>query len=102
MAVIGQFLGPAVPPGFVAQPFNCPAGSDFDKSREVGMCVGPGYGPMYTTEADGTRTYYNLDGSVGGQDRPGAPPKSVIGGIPDMYLIVGAAILMLLLLGRRR
>jgi hypothetical protein len=79
--------GPALPPGFVPPPFNCPAGSDFTKSQEVGMCVGPAYDPIYSQAvAGGQRVYYNLDGSVAGMDTGKTGTGSGLGISPAILL----------------
>lgn len=101
MAMFG--MGQSLPPGYVSQPFDCPEGSDFDKSQEVGMCVGAGYGAMLTTDAQGRQYVYDLGGVKSLVEGSGKPKAvSMIPGVPDMYLIAGAAILALLVLGRRR
>ena len=87
---LGRVQGAATPPAGSAGAFNCPEGSDYAKSQEVDMCVGPDYGPMFTAGAGGTRTYYNLDGSVGGVDSGKPKPKEWIPGIPNMA-VVGVA-----------
>lgn len=95
-----QPYGPALPPGYVAQPFNCPPESDFAASQVTGMCVAADYSPVYrTSAASGARTYYNLDGSIGGVE----PRKPAAAGIPDQYLYIGIGVLGLILLmkGRR-
>jgi hypothetical protein len=105
MAMIGVgLIGPETPPGFTAQPFNCPAGSDYTKSQEVGMCVGPAYDPIYSQiTTGGVRTYYDLTGAAVGQDKPAAPAESLIPGIADAYLYAaGAALALVLLLKVRK
>ena len=89
--------------------FLCPSGADVWKSREVGMCVGPTYGPIVTGEAGGAQYVYDLDGvpslvEGSGQSRPQPKPKTLIPGVPDMYLYIGGAALaaMVMLGGRRR
>lgn len=103
---LGMFppLGPEPPPGFTSPPFDCPEGSDFDKSQEVGMCVGGEYDPIYSQATPGgVRTYYNLDGSAAGMDKPPAVRKTLIPGISDTYVYVGVGVLgLMLLMGRRR
>ncbi len=85
-----------------APPFNCPAGSDFNKSQEVGMCVGADYSPIYS-EYGGVRSYYDLTGAVTGQEQSPVPVKTLIPGIANVYVYAGAGVLaLLLLLGRRR
>jgi hypothetical protein len=96
-------VGPNPPPEFIPRPFNCPEGSDFDKSQEVGMCVGPDYDPIYSQATPGgVRTYYDLTGAAAGQYKPGAAAKSLLPGIPDTYIYVGAGAALLLALMRRR
>jgi hypothetical protein len=102
-AVSIQPYGPAVPLDYVAQPFNCPPGSDFDKSQEVGMCVGVDYSPIAITAGSGAKVYYDLTGQVGGVE-----PKKTAS--TDWILIAGVGLGMVLLInlisvrqiGRRR
>ena len=85
-------------------PIKCPAGSDYLKSVELGMCVGPGYGAMLTTDAKGQQYVYDLGGTKSLVEGSGKP-KSIIPGVPDMYLyIVGGALLVIVMSagGRRR
>lgn len=88
--------GPAVPPGYAAQPFNCPPGSDFAKSQEVGMCVGADYGPIARTTADGTRVYYDLTGAIGGTEPAAGTGAEWLPGIPNA-VVLGALGLLLVL-----
>ena len=82
--------------------FNCPSGADVLKSREVGMCVGPTYGPIVTGESGGQQYVYDLDG-VPHLVEGSAKPKSLIPGVPNSYLYGGLALLALFVLtGRRR
>lgn len=85
-------------------PIKCPQGSDYVKSVEMGMCVGPGYGAMITTDASGRQYVYDLGGNKSLVEGSGEPKaKSLVPGVPDTYLALGAAVLgLLLLLGRRR
>jgi hypothetical protein len=94
-----QPYGPTVPLDYVAQPFNCPPGSDFTASREVGMCVAADYSPIYQTSAvSGAKTYYNLDGTIGGVE----PKQQAVTGVPDQYLYIGAGVLIIILLTKGR
>lgn len=82
--------------------FLCPSGADVWKSREVGMCVGPSYGPIITGEPGGAQYVYDLDGVPSLVEGSGKP-KTMIKGVPDMVLYVGgAALLALVVLGSRR
>ena len=85
-------------------PIKCPTGSDYVKSVEMGMCVGPGYGAMLTTDAKGQQYVYDLGGTKSLVEGSGKPKStSLIPGVPDTYLIIGAVVLgFMLLLGRRR
>jgi hypothetical protein len=96
-AVSMQPYGPAVPLDYVAQPFNCPPGSDFAASQEVGMCVGADYTPIAITAGSGAKVYYDLTGQVGGVE----PKKQADAGVPSQYLYIGAGALALMLLARR-
>jgi len=90
-----QPFGPVVPLDYVAQPFNCPAGSDFAASQRVGMCVAADFSPIYSQAAEGgAKTYYNLDGSVGGTE-PGAAAQW-LPGVPNA-LVLGALGLLLVM-----
>lgn len=67
------------------------------------MCVGGAYDPVYSqVAAGGWRTYYNLDGSVAGMDKPPAVRKTLIPGISDTYIYVGVGVLLLVLMRGRR
>lgn len=97
MALSIQPYGPAVPLDYVAQPFNCPPESDFTKSQEVGMCVGPDYSPVYHTSAGGVKTYYDLTGAVAGVEPqvvaewlPGIP-NAVVLGVVGLLLVMKLA-----------
>lgn len=95
MLGIGAATDVALPPGYAPQPFNCPPGSDFGKSQEVGMCVGADYGPIAQTSASGTRVYYDLTGAIAGTE-PAAGADEWIKGIPNA-IVLGALGLLLVL-----
>lgn len=103
MSMFNTGMGQALPPGFVSQPFDCPAGSDFAKSQEVGMCVAGDYSPMYSQAGPGSpRTYYDLTGAVAGMDMPPVAARTLIPGISNTYIYAALGVVAVMLLARRR
>ena len=102
MTLTAQPYGPAMPLDYTAQPFNCPPGSDFAKSQEVGMCVGADYGPVARTAADGTRVYYDLTGAIGGTEpaASGAPDKEWVAGVPNAVILGIVGLVLVVKLAR--
>lgn len=99
-----QPYGPAVPLDYVAQPFNCPPGSDFAASQEVGMCVKADYSPVYLLSQGSAKVYYDLTGQVTGVEPKvtgTCPAGTLIPCVPDMMLYAGAALALVLTLRRR-
>jgi hypothetical protein len=93
------------PPGFTPPDFDCPKGSDFAMSQEVGMCVAADASPVYSQVVPGgPRTFYNLDGSVAGMDSGGGGAgaaskfdlKKMFSGIPNYMIYVGGGLLALI------
>ena len=83
-------VGPELPTGYAARPFNCPEGSDFDASQRMGMCVGPDYGAIVTGEFGGAQYVYDLQGVrslVAGTGKPPAKDANWIPGIPNIAVI---------------
>jgi hypothetical protein len=98
---LGQSKNVPLPPGFTPQPFDCPAGSDFAASQEVGMCVGADYTPIGIRATPGANTvYYDLTGAVAGVEPPKAVSKDWLPGVPN-FVVVGALGLLLLMRARR-
>ena len=96
-----QPFGPVVPLDHTAQPYNCPAGSDFADSQRMGMCVDSESNPVYSqSSATGKTMYYALDGSAWEVDPLVAGDKardtSWIPGIPNT-LVLGALGLLLVM-----
>lgn len=104
MTLAIQPYGPAVPPDYVAQPFNCPPGSDFAKSQEVGMCVAADYSPIARAAADGTKVYYDLTGRVAGTEPGGTGPAADagewIGGVPNAAVLGVLGLLLVMKLAK--
>jgi len=102
--VAPRVFGPELPPGFVAAPFNCPPGSNFDASQRIGMCVDAASNPIYSRGGGGMWSYYALDGSSWEVDPiTGAPkPKSLIPGIDNLYVYAAAGVLALMLFMKAR
>lgn len=98
-------LGPALPPGMEPKPFNCPEGSEYYASQQVGMCVAADFSPVYSQATpNGPKTYYNLDGSVAGAEpgRAGCPVGTIIPCVKNAYLYLGVGFFLVLLMKGRR
>lgn len=96
----------AAAPGFTAQQFNCPSGSDFAASQEVGMCVDAAYNPVGVRATGGSITYYNLDGTLAGTAGAASAldftKDKLIKGVPDWVVYSVGAFFLLMIMGRRR
>ena len=109
---LGRVQGAATPPagsGGSGGAFNCPEGSDYAKSREVGMCVGADYDPTYTQSyPNAVKVYRNLDGTVAGTGDAPVPVNvkkrdtsgDWIPGVPNMAVVGVAGFLFMVWMRR--